>query len=113
MATRLQSLVDEGGRIAVTEPVVMEVLAGLPPRVATVGREYMVAFHMLRVRGLQDYEDAVYIYRACREAGETPRQLLDCLIASVAIREGASVLHNDADFDLIARHTNLRIEPVE
>ncbi len=35
----------------------------------------------------------------------------DCLIAAVAIRNGASVLHRDADFDVLARHTPLRIEP--
>ncbi|MGZ5294241.1 MAG: PIN domain-containing protein [Actinomycetota bacterium] len=37
---------------------------------------------------------------------------MDCLIAAVAIREGATVLHADRDFDVIARHTDLRIEPL-
>ena len=32
-----------------------------------------------------------------------------CLIAAPAIRAGAAVLHNDADFDVLARHTELRI----
>jgi len=27
--------------------------------------------------------------------------MIDCLIAAVALREGASVLHNDADVDVI------------
>ena len=110
---RLEALIEEGGRVAVTEPVIMEVLGGLPPRILAGVRDSLVAFPMLRVQDLADYEDAVFVYRACREAGETPRQLLDCLIASVAIREGASVLHNDSDFDVIARHTTLRIEPVD
>lgn len=34
------------------------------------------------------------------------------LIAAVAIREGATLLHADRDFDTIARHTDLQIEPV-
>ena len=29
------------------------------------------------------------------------------LIASTAIRGGATILHNDTDFDVLARHTEL------
>ncbi len=35
----------------------------------------------------------------------------DCLIASVALRAGARVLHRDRDFDAIARVTGLAVEP--
>jgi predicted nucleic acid-binding protein len=37
------------------------------------------------------------------------RSLMDCLIAAVAIREEVELLHNDADFEAIARQTTLRI----
>ncbi|MGH6689405.1 MAG: hypothetical protein ACREF4_01805 [Gammaproteobacteria bacterium] len=30
---------------------------------------------------------------------------------TLAIRDHATVLHNDGDFDVLARHTRLRIEP--
>ncbi|MDQ4070481.1 MAG: VapC toxin family PIN domain ribonuclease, partial [Actinomycetota bacterium] len=49
-------------------------------------------------------------YRTCRRNGETVRRLIDCLVAAVAIRVQASVLHADADFDVLARHTSLRVE---
>ena len=39
------------------------------------------------------------------------RKLIDCLIAAVAIREQARVLHNDRDFEVLGRHTRLRPEP--
>jgi predicted nucleic acid-binding protein len=42
--------------------------------------------------------------------GDTPDARL--LIAVPAIRADASVLHNDRDFDAIARHTPLRVEPL-
>lgn len=45
-------------------------------------------------------------------AGEPVRSGMDCLIAAVAIRDDATLLHADRDFDVIARHTELRIEPV-
>lgn len=98
----------EQGEPATTDVVLMEVLAG--------ARD---ADHRDRLRGLlgrcqfvategpRDYEDAAEIYRACRRSGAGVRGLVDCLIASVAIRAGLPILHTDADFDAIARHTGL------
>jgi predicted nucleic acid-binding protein len=54
-----------------------------------------------------DAEDAAEIYRLCRRAGETIRSLNDCLIAAIAIRNRVPVLHNDDDYDAIARHIEL------
>ncbi len=90
----------------------MELLAGA----RTVGehraiRTRLLSFPMLRVHGLDTYERAAMIWRACRVGGEPVRNHLDCLVAAVAIREDATVLHADRDFDAIARHTDLRIEP--
>ena len=59
-----------------------------------------------------DYDDAAALYRRCRREGETVRRLIDCLIGSVAIRADAAILHSDADFDVLARHTGLKIEAV-
>ncbi len=63
---------------------------------------------MLRVYQI-DYEEGAALYRHCRRRGETVRNLMDCLIAAVAIRNGTPVLHADADFDVLARHTELQI----
>jgi hypothetical protein len=68
---------------------------------------------MLVLDGLADHDQAALIYRICRTAAETLRDLSDRLIAVPAIRAGASTPHKDRDFDAIARHTPLRIEPVE
>jgi predicted nucleic acid-binding protein len=38
--------------------------------------------------------------------------MIDCLIAAIAIRERVAVLHNDRDFDVLHRHSKLRIEPL-
>jgi predicted nucleic acid-binding protein len=37
---------------------------------------------------------------------------IDLLVAAVASRYGADILHYDGDYDLIARHTDLRFESV-
>ncbi len=78
--------------------------------------------HLMQLRGLlgrtsvlpttaADYELAAAMYRGCRARGETVRKLIDCLIAAVAIRADAEVLHADADFSTLARHTDLRVHP--
>lgn len=50
----------------------------------------------------------VQFHRRCPE-GKTVRQQIDCLIAAVAIRAAAPVLHRDRSFDVLARHTELQI----
>jgi predicted nucleic acid-binding protein len=97
--------------IATSEPVIMELLAGVATSAERSKlRARLMALPRLTVRGLADFEAAADLYRVCRSRGATVRKLMDCLIAAVAIRERATLLHNDRDFDVLARHTRLRIE---
>ncbi len=110
MAARLRELIERDEDLAVTEVILMELLAGA--RSGTGVRELrsrLLGFKVLPLEGLADFEEAGVIYRACRDAGETLRSLSDCLIAVPVIRAGAVLLHNDADFAVIARHSSLRI----
>ncbi len=52
---------------------------------------------------------AADIYRQGRRRGITIRSAVDCLIAAIALENGASVWHRDRDFDAIARFTNLQV----
>ena len=100
------------GDLATTDAVVLEVLAG-----ANDARQSRDLVRLLdRCRWLPqeswaDAELAASMYRACRERGQTPRSLLDCLIAAVAVRRDVAVLHRDREFDLLASHTSLRVSP--
>ncbi len=106
-------LVERRAELAISEVIVMEVLAGAhPPRHHDELRSTLLGYPMLPLEGLEDYEQAALIYRICRAAGETIRDLTDCLIAVPAMRANAAILHKDRDFDVIARHTDLRIHPV-
>ena len=97
--------------IATTEPIIMELLAGTRSRAEYSRlRASLVALPRLTVRGLADFESAAELYRACRGRGGTVRKLIDCLIAAIAVRENATLLHNDRDFEALARHTRLRTE---
>ncbi len=100
-------------RVAVTEPVVMELLVGArDPADAAELQSILGGFPMMSVSGIESWEMAAQLHRACRRAGQIVRSQLDCVIAAVAIREGVPVLHADRDFDLIAQHTPLQVVPV-
>jgi len=107
---RLRQLIADEGELATTEVVVMELLAGAAgdEELASM-RRLLGRFELLAVEGLADYEAAADLYRRCRVGGETVPKLTDCLIAAVAIRHGAALLHRDHDFDVIARHVPLRV----
>ena len=104
-------LVDEllEREIAICDPVRMEVFAGARDDSHLLSLRRLLARAALISTRATDYEDAAALYRRCRSQGETVRRLIDCLIASVAIRAGAPILHNDAEFAVLARHTELRI----
>lgn len=95
--------------ISVCEPVRMEVLAGARDESHLLDLRRLLARAVVIPTQTTDYEDAAALYRRCRREGETVRKLMDCLIAAIAIRAGVPILHNDADFDALARHTELRI----
>jgi predicted nucleic acid-binding protein len=107
---RLRDMIEGESDLRTTEVVMMELLAGAttPERVTQL-RRLLGRFDVLPVEGLADYEAAAALYRRCRAGGETVRKLTDCLIAAVAMRHGATLLHRDHDFEVIARHTPLRV----
>jgi predicted nucleic acid-binding protein len=110
---RLRAALEEGAALACTDVILMEILAGARDESDRQRlRRLLYGLEFLAVEGPADYERAADLYRRCRTRGETPRKLTDCLIAAVAIRNGARLLCEDADFDAIARHTPLQVEAV-
>jgi predicted nucleic acid-binding protein len=103
--------VDEllGSDIALCEPVWMEILAGARDDRHLGDLRRLLARAALLTTESIDFEQAAALYRACRRQGETPRKMIDCLIAAIAIRADVPVLHADEDFEVLARHTALVI----
>lgn len=99
-------------RITVADPVAMEVFAGARSEVHLRDLRALLGRATLQVCVSADFLQAATFYRSCRAKGETVRKLVDCLIAAVAIRIDAPVLHADADFEVLARHTALRVHTV-
>lgn len=108
----LTELIATDGPLTVTEPIVMEVCAGA----RTAAREQdlrrlLSRFHLARFDAAADFNAAVTIYRTCRRAGITPRGLIDCLIAAVALRGDHEVLAADRDLANVARVMEFRLHP--
>lgn len=109
----LTDLITRNADIAVTEPVLMEVLAGAKDDSAARRlRRMLLSFDWVTADAQVDFEAAAKVYRACRAGGVTPRGLIDCMIASIAIRSGAQVLAADGDFKRMAGIVPLPIEQV-
>jgi len=101
---RLTRLIETDAAIlAVTEPVVMEVVAGArDDRREQELRRLLHRFRLLRFDAAVDFDGAARIYRRCRAAGVTPRGMIDCMIAAVAQRSQATLLARDADLARVA-----------
>ena len=104
---RVEALLDS--KIAICDAVRMEVLAGARDERHLHDLRRLLARATVLPTGPVHYEDAAALFRLCRREGETVRKLIDCLIGAVAIHADTHVLHSDADFDVLARHTELKI----
>ncbi len=108
---RLTALIGHGDRLAVTEPVVMELLAGAgdDDRYAQL-RRLLARLPLLRFDPVSDFEGAARIYRSCRKTGVTPRGMVDCMIATVAWRHSATLLTRDVDLVRVANVVGIGLD---
>jgi predicted nucleic acid-binding protein len=92
-------------------PVVQEVLQGFREETAFVrARQAMLALPIVDTPMGEDvFLHATELYRAARRAGITIRSGVECLIAASAIRHHFEVLHQDRDYDAIAKISTLRV----
>ena len=108
---RLTELIANTDDVAVTEPVIMELLAGArDDRREDDLRRLVQRFRLLQFDAAIDFDAATRIYRMCRRVGVSPRGLIDCMIAAVALRHGASLLANDADLDRVAAVMSIQMQ---
>ncbi|MDO9397233.1 MAG: PIN domain nuclease [Herbiconiux sp.] len=106
---RLSALLDAGA-VAVCEVVALELLYS-----ARSSADYEARRRVLgRLRWLDSSPDAgrvaLEIQRALARSGRHRRPVPDLLIAATAITHGATVLHCDHDFDVIASVSALSAE---
>lgn len=108
-AVEVRRLLSTGpDHVVMCEPIAMEILSGAVDDAHHAKLEQLVnGLPSLKLDDAVDFRGAAVIYRAARRAGSTIRSVNDCLIAAVAIRHGVSIIHRDADFEVIAAITSL------
>lgn len=104
-AVPLRVLIESGVDVHVTEPIIMEVLAGA--RHATdyaALHRFMVNQTLAPFDPAADFEGAARIYLTARTSGITPGSQVDCMIVAVAARTGLPLATLDSQQRQIAAH---------
>ncbi|MGH8999919.1 MAG: type II toxin-antitoxin system VapC family toxin [Acidimicrobiia bacterium] len=106
----LVRLIEDDNAVYLTDVVLTEILGGVgTDNEARRVERRLSAFDVLRLEDLDDFRRAASLYRQARAGGYTIRRTLDCLIASVCVRDEVRLLHADADFDHLAACTDLDV----
>jgi predicted nucleic acid-binding protein len=106
----LTALLLNGKPVCITPTILQEVLQGIRNDNDFERVKYtMSGFFILRGDQTEAAIGAANIYRHLRKNGITIRRANDCLIAFYAIKFNLSILHNDIDFENMAKHTSLLI----
>jgi predicted nucleic acid-binding protein len=90
---------------ALTPVIYQEILQGAasPERFAKL-REYFRSLpFLLPAHPIETYAAAAELYVAFRQRGLTPRSPHDCLVARIAAEHAVPLLHDDRDFEALAR----------
>lgn len=105
LATRFLEARDSTEEVSLTAVIYLEVLQGvIADRAFERIKCILESFRSLEPQpGLETYELAAQLYRRARRAGFTVRKTSDCLIAAIALEHGALLVHNDRDFQALAR----------
>ena len=110
---RMLELIDhEPEQLGVTPPVIAEVAMCARSNIQERELRRLLGRHpLLDVEAATDFDGATRIYRMCRRHGVTPHDMVDCLVAAVAIRHDAALLAADADMTAIASVMHLQLDP--
>jgi len=97
-------------RLGLTDLMVCEILQGISSdKQAAKVLTILKLFEILDSGGVEVAAASAANYRALRAQGVTVRKTIDCLIATVCIRGGHELLHNDRDFDPFEATLGLRV----
>ena len=90
--------------------IYQEILQGIrEEKVFAQMKSVLQQYRMLNFDLMYVTNHAIDLYRYLRKKGITIRKSVDCLIASYAIIANMHILHNDSDFEQIAKESKLKI----
>ncbi len=108
--TIIEDLMVNDEDIALPDIAITEILQGIKDEHEHSDvKQTVLTFTILSMKGTESYVAAAELYRKCRKKGLTVRNTIDLLVAQIAIENKAYLLHQDRDFDTIARICPLKI----
>ena len=92
-------------------PVILqEVLQGIEEnKMYEIVKESLFGLELIEYDQYKIALSSAELYRFLRKKGVTIRKANDCLIATICIQNNFTLIHNDKDFNNIARYTSLKI----
>jgi predicted nucleic acid-binding protein len=105
----LQELIENQEDLCLCGIILAEVLQGIRSDADYIKtKDYLDDLIFLPMRQ-ETFVRAAEVYRSLRKRGVTIRKPVACMISSVAIEHNIRLLHNDRDFNYIAKHSKLRV----
>jgi predicted nucleic acid-binding protein len=97
-------------RLGLTDLILCEVLRGVDGE-GSAARVLngLRRFEIFETGGQDLAVESAKNFRALRRQGRTVRRTMDCLIATLCLTQGHSLLHRDRDFDHFERVLGLRV----
>lgn len=109
VAQKVDTCLDQE-RVAIGDIVFCEVMQGLrSPRERRKVSELLLSLPKFDMVGFEMAQKSASNYRLLRSKGVTVRKTIDVLIGTFCAENGFKLIHNDSDFDLMARHIGLDV----
>ena len=106
-------MIEDDEDLCICGVILTEVLQGIRSDADFRKTKDYLGFLILMPMRPTTFELSASLYRSLRKKGITIRKPIDCMIASVAIEHDLPLLHNDRDFDQIAKHSKLKLMKVK
>jgi len=96
--------------LAVGDLILAELLQGFATELdAKRALKLLEPFELLEMAGRDVAIQSAANYRRLRRRGVTVRKTMDMLIGTYCLMHDHEILHNDRDFDVLAKHLGLRV----
>jgi len=100
----------ENRNVIILPVILQEILQGIKDRETFDSiKGLLLSLEFLHHDAIETAIDAALLYRFLKAKGITVRKPNDCLLAVICINNNIAILHNDKDFNNIAKHTSLKI----
>jgi predicted nucleic acid-binding protein len=105
-------LADADDELGVADLVVFEVMRGFPsPKAKRHAQALLLSTRVVEIGGLDNALLAAEHFSVLRQRGYTIASPIDVLLASYCITHGYTLLHRDADFDVMQTLRGLQTWP--